>query len=284
MALALVVVFAWASPAAYASHTGHDGWAAVSTGSRKTLDSGSYYLKGDLNSDLVIKGQVELCLNGHTLSGSGKGSVITVSEGAQLSLHDCGKGGCVTGGKATEGGGIYVAKGAALSLESGAICGNEANRGGGIFAAEGASVTVSGGELRDNSAKSGGGIYLRCEASIQGGSISGNSAEYNGAGLYAEMAEGGSIALDHCTIESNICQGHGGGIYLKNCQATAADCRVADNKGIDAYASGGGVYIDEYAGFTVTGGTVISGNSAANQGGGICVSNAPAASFAMDGG
>lgn len=284
MALALVVVFAWASPAAYASHTGHDGWAAVSTGSRKTLDSGSYYLKGDLNSDLVIKGQVELCLNGHTLSGSGKGSVITVSEGAQLSLHDCGKGGCVTGGKATEGGGIYVAKGAALSLESGAICGNEANRGGGIFAAEGASVTVSGGELRDNSAKSGGGIYLRCEASIQGGSISGNSAEYNGAGLYAEMAEGGSIALDRCSIESNICQGHGGGIYLKNCQATAADCRVSDNKGIAAHASGGGVYIDEYAGFTVTGSTLISGNSAANQGGGICVSNAPAASFAMDGG
>lgn len=284
MALALVVVFAWASPAAYASHTGHDGWAAVSTGSRKTLDSGSYYLKGDLNSDLVIKGQVELCLNGHTLSGSGKGSVITVSEGAQLSLHDCGKGGCITGGKATEGGGIYVAKGAGLSLEGGAICGNEANRGGGICAADGASVTISGGEIRDNSAKSGGGVYLRCEASIQGGSISGNSAEYNGAGLYAEMAEGGSIALDHCTIESNICQGHGGGIYLKNCQATAADCRIADNKGIDAHASGGGVYIDEHAGFTMTGDTLISGNSAANQGGGVCVSNAPAAGFAMEGG
>ena len=284
MALALVVVFAWASPAAYASHTGHDGWAAVSTGSRKTLDSGSYYLKGDLNSDLVIKGQVELCLNGHTLSGSGKGSVITVSEGAQLSLHDCGKGGCITGGKATEGGGIYVAKGAGLSLEGGAICGNEANRGGGICAADGASVTISGGEIRDNSAKSGGGVYLRCEASIQGGSISGNSAEYNGAGLYAEMAEGGSIALDHCTIESNICQGHGGGIYLKNCQATAADCRIADNKGIDAHASGGGVYIDEHAGFTMTGDTLISGNSAANQGGGVCVSNAPAACFAMEDG
>ena len=170
MALALVVVFAWASPAAYASHAGHDGWAAVSTGSRKTLDSGSYYLNTALNSD------------------RGKGSVITVSEGAQLSLHDCGKGGCVTGGKATEGGGTYVAKGAGLSLEGGAICGNEANRGGGICAAEGASVTVSGGEIRDNSAKSGGGVYLRCEASIQGGSISGNSAEYNGAGLYAEMA------------------------------------------------------------------------------------------------
>ena len=54
MALALVAVFAWASPAAYASHTGHDGWTAVGTGSKKTLDSGSYYLKSDLNSDLVI--------------------------------------------------------------------------------------------------------------------------------------------------------------------------------------------------------------------------------------
>ena len=284
MALALVAVFAWASPAAYASHTGHDGWTAVGTGSKKTLDSGSYYLKSDLNSDLVIKGQVELCLNGHTLSGSGKGSVITVSEGAQLSLHDCGKGGCVTGGKATEGGGIYVAKGAGLILGSGEIRGNEANRGGGICAAEEASVTVSGGAIRDNSAKRGGGIYLCCEASIQGGSISGNSAEYNGAGLYAEMAEGGSITLDHCSIENNICQGHGGGIYLKNCLATATDCRIADNKGVSAHASGGGVYIDEHTGFTMTGSTLISGNSAANQGGGVCVSNASAASFAMESG
>lgn len=285
MALALVVVFAWASPAAYAGHAGHEGWAAVSTGSRKTLEDGSYYLKGDLNSDLVIQGDVELCLNGHTLSGSGKSSVITVSEGARLSLHDCGRGGCVTGGKAAEGGGIYVAKGAAFSLEGGSIAGNQANRGGGICAAEGASVTVSGGEIRGNSAKSGGGLFLRCEASITGGEIRGNSAEYTGAGLYAELAEGGNISLSGCSIEGNSGLGHGGGLYLKNCQVTATDCRIADNVVTDAHASGGGVYIDEYAGFTMTGSTVISGNSAANQGGGVCLSGGtPAADFAMDSG
>lgn len=285
MALALVAVFAWTSPAAYASHTGHEGWTAVSTGSRKTLDGGSYYLKEDLNSDLIIKGDVELCLNGHTLSGSGKGSVITVCQGASLSLSDCGKEGCITGGNATEGGGIYVAGGASLSLESGSITGNQANRGGGICAAEGASVTVSGGEISGNSAKSGGGIFLRCEASITGGEISGNSAEYTGAGLYAEMAEGGNIRLDGCVIEGNTGLGHGGGLYLKNCQVTAADCQIADNRITDAHASGGGVYIDEYAGFTMTGNTVISGNSAANQGGGVCVSGGtPAANFAMESG
>ena len=138
MVLALVAVFAWGSPAAYAGHTGHETWVAVGTGSRKTLERGSYYLKDDLNSDLVIKGDVELCLNGHSLSGSGNGSVITVAEGAHLSLHDCGKGGRVTGGKAAEGGGIYVAKGGGLTLEGGSITGNQANRGGGICAAEGA--------------------------------------------------------------------------------------------------------------------------------------------------
>ena len=284
MALALVAVFALASPAAYAGHNSHDDWAAVSTGSRKTLDSGSYYLKDNLNSDLVIKGDVELCLNGHTLSGSGTGSVITVTEGARLSLHDCGKGGCVTGGKATDGGGIYVAKGAGLTLESGSISGNQANRGGGICAADGASVTVNGGEICDNSAKSGGGLFLRCEASIQDVRICGNSAEYTGAGLYAEMAEGGSIDLNGSTIEGNTGMGHGGGVYLKNCQVTAADCRIADNAVTSAHASGGGVYIDEHAGFTMTGSTLISGNSAANQGGGVCVSNGSASGFAMDSG
>lgn len=284
MALALVAVFAWASPAAYAGHSSHDGWAAVSTGSRKTLDSGSYYLKDDLNSDLVIKGDVQLCLNGHRLSGSGSGSVITVAEGAHLSLHDCGRGGCVTGGKATEGGGIYVAGGAGLTMEGGSIAGNQANRGGGVYAAAGASVSISGGEICDNSAKSGGGLYLRSEASIDGGRISGNSAEYTGAGLYAEAAEGEVLRLTGCTIEGNAGLGHGGGLYLKNCQVTAADCRIADNTVTDAHASGGGVYIDEHAGFTMTGSTEISGNGAANQGGGICVSSASGAGFTMDSG
>ena len=209
MALALVVVFAWASPAAYADHAGHEGWAAVSTGSRKTLESGSYYLKGDLNTDLVIKGDVELCLNGHTLSGSGKGSVITVSEGAHLRLHDCGRDGRITGGQATEGGGIYVAKGASLALEGGCVSGNQANRGGGICAADGASVAITGGEISGNSAKQGGGLFLRCEAELTGGEISGNSAEYTGAGLYAEMAESGEIRLRPLSQEL---PGHGGGL------------------------------------------------------------------------
>lgn len=285
MALALVVVFAWASPAAYADHAGHEGWAAVSTGSRKTLESGSYYLKGDLNTDLVIKGDVELCLNGHTLSGSGKGSVITVSEGAHLRLHDCGRDGRITGGQATEGGGIYVAKGASLALEGGCVSGNQANRGGGICAADGASVAITGGKISGNSAKQGGGLFLRCEAELTGGEISGNSAEYTGAGLYAEMAESGEIRLSDCDIAGNTGLGHGGGIYLKSCRATAVDCRIADNAVTDAHASGGGVYVDEYAGFTMTGGTVISGNSAANQGGGVCVSGGtPAADFVMDSG
>ena len=284
MALALVAVFAWVSPAAYASHGNHDTWTVIGTGSRKTLESGSYYLKADLNSDLVIKGDVELCLNGHVLSGSGTGSVITVTEGAHLRLHDCGQGGCVTGGKATEGGGIYVAKDAGFTLESGSITGNQANRGGGIYAAEGASVTVTGGQISGNSAKSGGGLFLRCGAGISGGQISGNSAEYTGAGLYAETAEGGSIDLNACSISDNTGLGHGGGIYLKNCQVTAADCRITGNAVTSAHASGGGVYIDEYAGFTMTGSTLVSGNSAANQGGGICVSSASAAGFAMDSG
>ena len=285
MALALVAVFAWASPAAYAGHSGHEDWSAVSTGSKKTLDSGSYYLKGDLNSDLVIKGDVELCLNGHTLSGSGQGSVITISEGGRLRLHDCGKGGCVTGGKAIEGGGIFVSSGAELVMESGSVAGNQANRGGGICGAQGASVTVTGGELRGNSAKSGGGLFLRGDSDISGMEIFGNRAEYNGAGLYAEMAEGGNVSLSHCSIEGNSGLGHGGGIYLKNCQLAAADCRIADNVVTEAHASGGGVYIDEYAGFTMTGSTLISGNSAANQGGGVCVSGStPTAGFAMDSG
>ena len=101
MALALVLVFACLSPCAQAlDHGGHESWTAVGSGNRKTLDSGKYYLKNDLKGDLVIKGQVELCLNGHSITGTGNGSVITVSDGSGLRLCDCCSTGCISGGSA----------------------------------------------------------------------------------------------------------------------------------------------------------------------------------------
>lgn len=286
MALALVLVFACLSPCAQAlGHGGHEGWTALGSGNRKTLEDGKYYLRNDLTGDIVVKGQVELCLNGHSVTGTGNGSVVTISDGASLSLCDCVSKGFITGGKATEGGGIYVGENASLTMDGGCVTGNQATRGGGIFAAESASVCICGGEIEENSAKSGGAVYLRCEADISACLIKGNVCEYNGAGIYAEADREDQIILSSVDIMDNSSAGHGGGIYIKNCRMNMLSGSVSGNSVTAPHASGGGVYVDEYAGFTMGDGVEIRDNSAANSGGGVCVSGGtPASDFTMEGG
>ena len=285
-ALALVLIFACLSPSANAQgHGGHEAWKAVSSGNKKTLEDGNYYLKSDLKGDIVIKGQVELCLNGHSITGTGNNSVITVSEGADLTLCDCASKGCVTGGNSVEGGGIYVAENASLTMEGGCITGNQATRGGGIFAAESASLTLTGGEIEENSAKSGGGLYLRCPADLSACLIKDNICEYNGAGIYAEGEMEEPIILSSVDVQDNCAAGHGGGIFIKSCRIDMLGGTVSGNQVTAPHASGGGVYVGEYAGFTMGAGTKVKDNTAANSGGGICVSGGtPASDFTMDGG
>lgn len=62
------------------------------------LTEGSYYLGENItvSSFVEISGEVNLCLNGHSITSSGE-STITVSEGAVLNICDCSTG--ETGGK-----------------------------------------------------------------------------------------------------------------------------------------------------------------------------------------
>ena len=285
MALALVLIFAALSPAACAGYHDHNGWAALGAGSGSRLEDGSYYLKDSIQGELLIKGRVELCLNGKSITGSGNGSVIKLSEGAELLLHDCAGGGCISGGSATEGGGIYLAENSSLTMDGGRISGNTANRGGGIYAAESVSLSISGGEISENQAKTGGALFLRCPAELSGLEIKGNSAEYTGAGIHAETAQGALVSLNGCSIDENSAMGHGGGAYLKNCSMEMLGGSLDGNKVSDAHASGGGVYVGENASFSMAGEASISGNSAVKEGGGVCVSSSPHVSgFSMSGG
>ena len=92
-----------------------------------------------LGSRLVIENgkNVTLDLNGHTLkrtmeAAADDGNVIYVSEGATLTISDGGSSGQITGGWATEGGGIYNA--GTLNIQGGAITYNKASsQGGGIW-------------------------------------------------------------------------------------------------------------------------------------------------------
>lgn len=206
--------------AAEETHGEHTDWKKVE--SAGTLTDGNYYLDKQIGGELVIQGAVTLCLNGQKLEGSGNGSVITVSEGASLTLCDCRKDvsnnvegtvyqtGVITGGNAGKGGGICVETGASLTMTGGAIAKNEATgstgSGGGIFSA--GTVTLSGDCIvESNKASYGGGVYLAGGSLTVDGnaSIAKNEASYGGE-LYA--SNGSVVTISDGHFGRNTIYGH----------------------------------------------------------------------------
>lgn len=92
-----------------ASHS-DPAWQKWTTPSNYTLTGGSYYLSGTvtLSQPITITGDVNLCLNGKTISSATDSSPFQVTGGS-LTICDCQTGGQLTGGITATGGqiGIY---------------------------------------------------------------------------------------------------------------------------------------------------------------------------------
>lgn len=183
-----------------AGHTAadHAAWTPLSTAG--TLQSGSYYLAGDVTGNLVIEANaaVDLCLDGHTLDAAGSGSVITVNAGATLNLYDCSGGGKVTGGNASLGGGVNIA-GGTLNLYGGAISDNTSAGNTGLV--------------------QGGGVYVGADSVFQmyAGQITGNTVQGKGSAILQSFGSGiyvagGTFRMSGGSITDNA--GKGGGVYL----------------------------------------------------------------------
>lgn len=120
-----------------------------------SLESGNYYLDTDLEFSyeliempvLFIDGDVNLCLNGHSIIlASSQSSVIEVIKGKSLTLTDCKGGGNISHKgiySAGHGGGVYVSKDSEFNMYGGEISGNKSNlTGGGVYNL--GTMTVSG--------------------------------------------------------------------------------------------------------------------------------------------
>ncbi|OUP11022.1 S-layer homology domain-containing protein [Collinsella sp. An2] len=192
--------------------TSHSGWTAI-TGTQ-TLSGGNYYLNGDVTGDLTITGTVTLCLNGYVLTGSGNGSVITISSGGNLTLCDCRPntthsgisytGGVITGGKTTgsdrAGGGVEVyptSGNASFTMYGGTIAGKSSEEsGGGVTTWANTTFTMYGGTITNNTGDTGGGVRNGGTFYMYGGTISGNTTAWKGAELYVNNVaniQGGTI-------------------------------------------------------------------------------------------
>lgn len=161
------------------------------------LASGTYTLSENiiLTTDITIQAgdEVTIDLNGHTLNGTGKSSVIVVNGELTVKDSSGNNSGKITGGVGyasgggNGGGAISIESGGKCTLEGGTLTGNHCNgynyNAGGVYAKGTAEFYMTGGVITGNTAnRQGGGIFGGGSSTIEisGGEISNNTAQFGG--------------------------------------------------------------------------------------------------------
>lgn len=167
------------------------------------------------------------------------GSALTISAAKTVTIKTL----KITGGSASQGGGININAAATVNLDSGAVVtGNKATSGGkgaGVYVASGATLNVkTGSEISSNTAYSGsisgGGIYNDGTVTMTGGTISSNTAATGGAIYNANsLTLNGSLSIP---------AGTGAGandiaVYYDSSAATPAMKMVSAGSSLSATAS-----------------------------------------------
>lgn len=125
-----------------------------------------------------------------TLNGNSTGSALTIDANAvefPVTIQDL----TITGGSATNGGGINITKGTVKLAGGAKITGNTAtSNGGGVYVKSGTTLTVSAGTVQSNTAASGGAIYNAGTLNLTG-TVSipkGSGAGYNDIALFYDTS------------------------------------------------------------------------------------------------
>ena len=262
----------------------------VTKGELKLKDGKSYYLGEDISVKykITIKGTVNLCLNGHSItktseSGTFEGVITvtpTATAGSSFTLCDCNGSGAgngnITHANDVTGRGVLVSssdsKQASFLMYGGKISGNHAGtalRGedGAGVRVQNASFKMYGGTITDNhvekaSNDGGGGVAVSTGGKfiMYGGEISCNTSNGDCGGV---AVVGSSFQMYGGTISGNTATGIVGGVGLWNNSFTLSGGTISDNT---AKGDGGGVYFRGDT-LTISDTVEISGNSAANGGG-----------------
>ena len=149
---------------------------------------------------------VTLDLNGHTIDGDQKDTVIKISNGT-LILDDTstGKTGVITGGKTTgNGGGVSITSGGTFIMKNGTIEGNYAGNGGGV-SYEGGTFTMLGGTIQYNegSGNTGGVLVTANSFTMSGGIIQYNvGANFGGIGSTQNINISGTAVVKGNVIKN----------------------------------------------------------------------------------
>lgn len=206
----------------------------------------------------------------------------------------------------SRGGGVYLANQGELTMSGGVISGNTAPSGGGVFLNDQSQFTFNGGEVTENesSATNGGGGFAARSGSklfVNGGTISGNKALKNGAGVSLIKADDRlpELHFDSGSISYNAAQENGGGVMSTGSKVFITGTAIIEGNqagynvgnieggegeegdegdngesgagGESAIGHGGGCYLKGGVA-NLTGGTIY-GNRSNKVGGGLFVTN-----------
>ncbi|MCG6155926.1 beta strand repeat-containing protein [Rubinisphaera margarita] len=185
----------------------------------------------------------------------------------------------VADGTTASGGGILSLNGF-TSIADGAVTGNVSNRTGGGIQVEAGRLTLDGVNLDNNIAGpldlstpgTGGGLFVggATTVRIDGGTVTGNAAVTEGAGLWFHALA--SSTINGTVISSNTASGDllndgGGGIYTNGGTLNVLNATISGNTSDGLSGSGGGIF--SAAGRVNISNTSIVGNQANRAGGGI---------------
>ena len=281
-----------------------DSWTAMQNAVNDSNNNGktimlsqSIYAEG--KDRILIKGKtLTIDLNGFAMDrqrtkNDSDGHVIEIQNSSNITIKNSNPvlTSGITGGYASNGGGIHVGKGCTCNLEDVRVVGNRAGvDGGGIFVR--GTLNMKGGEVADNIAyDTGGGIYctdtgtfnienvdinnnesqndggglnihLKSDARIKNCIISDNTSRTEDGGAFRLQEEDKTLYVINTEISNNWAENNGGAITIYDGRVKMTGGSIKDNECED----GGGVYND--GGTIEFDGVTVSGNNATKKGGG----------------
>ena len=115
-----------------------------------------------------------------------------------------------------------------------------------------------------HSSNYGGGAYLRHNATFRNSQFTGNTASYDGGGVYAYASSTRPVHFENCQFIGNATSDNGGGLY--GYYATSSHCVFTHNVASD---NGGGIYVYGASSSVSTISNCLVANNTAYRGGGI---------------
>lgn len=280
-------------------------FASISYAASKILDGGKNTILVDgslgaqeITSSLLAANCSELTIKGwsdathpalgddglpvNKLAAGGSGSVFKTESGVPIVMENL----MITGGNATNGGGIYVASGATVTLGEGAcVAGNKASYGGGVYVA--GDLLIDGGVVGDKNAtdhakyegdsysnyagEKGGGVCFAAtgKVTLKSGIVAYNYSKKRGGGIatsFDDSSDNSQLDLKGGEVSYNCAGPHddfevGGGLFLKGCKFYFTGGKVHHNY---AVAGGGGICLQKTVGAAIMSGGSVYDNEYSN--------------------